>query len=576
MEIRAIFRNLVTGQYMPDFDYIYQKFSFLTLFQRTHYSYCCCECSFQHEYMDYLSENGTIDESTYNKIVQCIEEGKCPHVDAVRTEYVRESSVNAIHIAAAAGTVEAVKYHTGQNHLRYLTTGIFRLEAYITAALKNNYTCVELYFDELYQHHYPATNGFILLYAGRSKTSKDLMKIKRMSLLEICAKKKDLRLLKSILRSSVGHSNIHRAYELTFKYNLSEMQEALLNYDKDCLEYRGRHFHTGNVREGSSLAIAAIVCNQPEVLDGVLQYTPSHKLNRVFKCSVLQTCLVLQRNACYDILLRHDISEQEVEVNALTQVRHLLYLYTFYKEFREEIMTLFKQITNISHVINNPVNEKGYSFQFMMSPLHSYIDSNKCLDPQVVTAMLELGADIDVTDIHGNTALIQLIMEKRWYCEGFRDTLELLIYENPSLYLNRSAVYLGLKQDTYMKATWKLDFTNMPGNFLLDAKMHSLYGHDDAYSYALNFIGPLLIECGFPWTRDTLLNALRENLDPAELSYLRKCLDEPRSLKRSCRDVLRKNFIGQQLHTFLEASYIPSRIKDFILLKSTLLSVHMS
>ena len=568
MDVSTTFRNLVSNQFMPEFDYIFTQFSFSTVFYKTHYSYCCCECAFQHEYMDYITKAGTLDELIYNKVVSCIEDGQCPHVTDFSPDYICKSSVNAIHIAAAVGTVEAVKYHVVLDELRYLTTGIFRLESCIIAALKRSYMCLEIYFDD----RYTSFIGFKMSYGHRSKKNTGIVKIKRKSLLVYCVKKKDIRLLKFVLRPYITHSDIHRAYELSFKLSLFDMQEAMLNYDRDYLEYKMKCLDFFYVKKGPSCAIPAIVCNQPEVLDRVLQLAPAYKLNRAFRELLTGVCLVLERNACYDILLKHDVHNGLAELNTQKEVKHLLYLYTFYKEFRQEIFSILMRKKNISQVINTPIRESNISSHvyLRMNPLHIYIDENSSsLDVQVVKAMLELGADVDVTDIYGNTALRRLVHEKWWFCEGFREVLELLIQQNPSQYMNRSLVDTALRQDKYMKAR-KMDFTNLPGKCTLDGKLHSLFGHDDANSSALNYTVPMLIECGFLCSENTLMEALENASDPAEQDYLKKCLNEPRSLKLNCRDVLRKTFCGRQLRKFLDVAFIPNRIKNYILLKSTL------
>ena len=82
METRRIFRKLVTNQFscLEDFGYFGQRFAFRTVFSKTSYSYCCCSCSFEHEYLGYLSDSGCINEQLYEKIVKSIINGQCPHV----------------------------------------------------------------------------------------------------------------------------------------------------------------------------------------------------------------------------------------------------------------------------------------------------------------------------------------------------------------------------------------------------------------------------------------------------------------------------------------------------------------
>ena len=260
------------------------------------------------------------------------------------------------------------------------------------------------------------------------------------------------------------------------------------------------------------------------------------------------------------------------ELNTQKEVKHLLFLYTFYKEFRQEIFSILMRKKNISQVINTPIRESNISSHvyLKMNPLHIYIhETSSPLDVQVVKAMLELGADVDVTDIYGNTALRRLVHEKQ-NCRGFREILELLIQQNPSQNMNKSLVDTALKQDKDMKAKGRVYDRSLSGKYTLDGKLHSLFGHDDVNSSALNFTGPLLIECGFVCPANTLMEALENASDPAEQDYLKKCLNEPHSLKLHCRDVLRKTFCGRQLRKFLDVAYIPNRIKNYILLKSTL------
>ena len=208
-----------------------------------------------------------------------------------------------------------------------------------------------------------------------------------------------------------------------------------------------------------------------------------------------------------------------------------------------------------------------------MCPLHSYIDGNTNPDPTVVKLMLDLGSGIDVTDLNGNSPLILLLKEPRWlyYGKEIRETLELLIYENPNPYLNNEAVYLGLKQDEYIRTNWNVNLAHMPKRFQMDGRY---IRQDYTESFALNFIGSLLIECGFPrTTADILMKG--EKLGPNEVAYIQQSIHEPRALKLCCRDSLRRHFRGRCLHQFVEDVVIPNRLKDYILLKDVLLCLDM-
>ena len=88
----------------------------------------------------------------------------------------------------------------------------------------------------------------------------------------------------------------------------------------------------------------------------------------------------------------------------------------------------------------------------------------------------------------------------------------------------------------------------------------------------MKFCGPLLINCGYRYRPKTELLATLDphQLHPAELEYLRHQRDTPRSLKFSCRDIIRKYFAGRQIHRFADITNIPKILKTFLLLKPEL------
>ena len=88
--VEEVFRNLVTNNYMSDFDYLGTKFSFLTVFHKNPYSYCFCRCGYEHEHFDYISStSGEINEAKFDNVLKCILGSKCPHTSQVPKEYVK-------------------------------------------------------------------------------------------------------------------------------------------------------------------------------------------------------------------------------------------------------------------------------------------------------------------------------------------------------------------------------------------------------------------------------------------------------------------------------------------------------
>ena len=162
------------------------------------------------------------------------------------------------------------------------------------------------------------------------------------------------------------------------------------------------------------------------------------------------------------------------------------------------------------------------------------------------------------------------MLSKRVNFIGRRESLELLLYRNPNTYINKNAVKRAIKLDVYVEINNSILVKDPTGEFVLDAKEHTRFGAPNSSVYALDFMGPLLIECGFPYSTSTLFSALEEPMHVAELEYLRQCLDSPRPLKRQCRDILKQYFKNKSIHQFVERAHIPDRLKDFLLLKTEL------
>ena len=68
-----------------------------------------CNCGIQHDYLDYIGESEEVNEEIFDRVVECIIKGQCPHVDEVDSKYVDEARLSALHVMAAAGTSDTLE-----------------------------------------------------------------------------------------------------------------------------------------------------------------------------------------------------------------------------------------------------------------------------------------------------------------------------------------------------------------------------------------------------------------------------------------------------------------------------------
>ena len=103
--------------------------------------------------------------------------------------------------------------------------------------------------------------------------------------------------------------------------------------------------------------------------------------------------------------------------------------------------------------------------------------------PDAVKTLLQLRADVDGTTTEEKTPLLCLLEERDNILPVniVRQTIGLILNENPSLDLNKTAVELVIRLAEYLEGK------KIFGNFLIDSEMHSLLGVKyDVYD-ALNY-----------------------------------------------------------------------------------------
>ena len=348
-----------------------------------------------------------------------------------------------------------------------------------------------------------------------------------------------------------------------------------------------------------SIAKLAIIYNQLDVFKKALLLC-----SFATKDDLLEVCYyVFERCNLQGLLLDQEL--QELTKNtSLTDASQFVCLYQLLREHKnsgDHIKKAMTKIPDVHRFINIlfDTSENEYVMCTGLSPLQSYVFGNMAVDLSVVRTLIDLGADIDVLfppalkaykrthilnlfnkdvnkDPQGQTLLMYIVNNEGAFEMGFRELLELLLYENVSLAMNNSIIASGLNRYVFRilhsavshdvnlirldKSTY-FDLLVEAGVYTIDATFHEA---------ALDYTVPLLIEAGFKYDLSDIDKALKlldessekggkspnqcvdetrtshhfEKTIPSESvkAYLQRCLSEPRSLKLRCRDVLRNHF----------------------------------
>ena len=296
-----------------------------------------------------------------------------------------------------------------------------------------------------------------------------------------------------------------------------------------------------------------------------------------------------------------------------------------------QIKHAMEQLPDIRKLINAPFNAtfEEYGTYQGLTPLQSYLTRHGDnisvgaeevrMNMEVVRTLIDIGADIDKVYSEGFTvypvgsylklpggqpSILHLCISnennKNKKME-WRKILELLLYENISLDMNKTAVGFGLKHykhQVFCESRRQARFTSRSrmnhaeeidsGSYMMDAELH-----ESAFDFAV----PLLMEAGFDYTRADIEDAIHFPIVPTDdsgdekvetqrrgigaggpfplekipvLEYLEKCLDGPRPLTCLCRTVLRKHFPRRQIHRYVFSVNILKEVKDFLLLRPLL------
>ena len=619
-DVRTTFRKLVTSQFMPDFDYR-TRFSFQTLFYISDFSYRCCPCGFKHEFLDYIAENGEINENMYGTIIQSIIDGKCPHVSDEVPEYQKiESSVPAVSIAIAVETGEVEQKvaddeaHTNDdddpmNVYRWLPEfnrtnrkyGIFNIQLHDIALMKKKFNRVIFHCQNYIQYN-KRLRSLNRYFSLRATFTNSTVVFKTLKFMEAIVQTNNKALLADVLEvrvDTIEHDLILMSMDLNpltsmhfvadafcfaIKHGLTELHDTFLKYFR--ANTSRSEFHPDSLQ---TMVEHTIVYNRPPILEELLKIVMSDTAKFCSQWNALSganaVLHVFNRPDCRKIFrknghtLRNDLTFSEM--NRITK--------TYYADFKDEISKAIKRMRNNDAFFRQLF--RGMAF----------------IDLHYMKWLLELNVPTDVAGTFRDnfsesvfeTLMYQMAQVFRWN----RLAAKLLVEENFDSKFSLSDI-VTIDNDIVTIVTIdnaivtfddfirreELDFiVNAPywktfqdrGGFSrpqdvifrTDTKEHGRLGFE-GQGFALNFTAPFLLECGWPTTRNTLEKYLTEQLHPSEIGYFRDYIQEnfdgPKPLAKICRCVLRMHFKGRQLHKFLDITGCPQLIKDYILLKHLL------
>ena len=359
---------------MPNFDYLKTIFSFLTVFRMTKFSYCICRCGYEHEHFEYISSSGEINEAMFEKVLRCILDGKCPHTDRMPEEYIKETGVSGLHVAAAVGTTDATEatplpWHEGYDGYQGLCLSSPCSVAVIKnskAALVPNMWSFAYVWGSYGDWIFENIDGLCVLIAETlcDEETGERIKLKIMPHLQYLVKKRNIQILKMYrCRKITPDFWFLSVLELALKSNFADVAEILLHHKNLISGLVGEEKSfpyqpvTEEVEECCKLAI---VYDHPNVLDQVLEivmreivpiYPPHNRLASDMLQRLSKLCASIQREKYMKTVLYHEciLSQSDAPiVSQSEQVTILTNLLLHYGHTEDEIVPLLKLIPYIS------------------------------------------------------------------------------------------------------------------------------------------------------------------------------------------------------------------------------------
>ena len=584
-----VFKYLLTSKAIPDKAISEYEFVFKTVFYKCGPSYCYCRCAYDHEYFSYISDTGDVDMEILDTLATAVKDGYCQHtIGMTEKGYLRETRVNVFHIAAALGSEELTEtftsgLNTGTINVRVMNSELLNLQPFDIAVIKGNVIVSRL----LSTFHPPklldrSWDYPIIIHASEKERS-NVLHVEKMPFLELCITKRNLPMLKMLLKTlEPPRSALRpRIYEFMFQNNLTDLIHAILEVimteheqwrsrgglDTDPYNDPGDLRRYQMFKEVPIIVELAVIYSQSDIFEKSLQLLSEDRTTLdgnplLTVCSangqpLIRVCEAFKRQNFYKPLLQNEVQHFN-RTHPTSNVSNFAYLYDLLTRFQfsgKYIKHAMELLPNIGEIINVPLDTTslGYVTSEGLTPLQSYVFEELEVEPSVVRILIELGADIDkeypqdklLSSCPKNVAILSegqslplcvCILEENTRDKlEWRSILELLLYENVSIGTNKSVVALGLKHYknqvyTYSR-TGSIDLAAEiePGKYFIDATLHES---------ALDFAVPLLIEAGFHYTCADIDKALRlSNILEKVRERLQRSVTEterPHPLEKNC------------------------------------------
>ena len=474
-----------------------------------------CTCAYDHEYFMYIKDDGSIDEEIFNKILMSVASGTCPHVKQHTGTPTAESSVTAKHVFGAIGHSDKI---LAEN--TFVPTSCFGITPYHVATIHRQHSAIKQ-LSNIY-------NFCKFKYPTRTvKTDTGIrFDIVTTNSLKLCIDKEDTSTLKTILGGVTNAYQYNSAILYAIHYGKTKSLDVLLTSYNEFMNIL-------NLKQDDSFqgTFFAVLSNRPESLNIILEnldICSAFNLEKNFTLSDLAKSL--GHSKCFNVLenwkktkdkrnrdcLNHAITNVNKGHAMSSPISAILFKLKFHnlRQFEtENLCQVLRKLVENGNDINH-VNENG------KTPLHYVCTPDPFFDIKVHFTLLELGADINVKDSNGETALFPIFHNLGIHQFYKKDCLKwfirMALYHNP--------VRLNIRHWSVLSD--QIQFKRL----------------DNIY----NGLCEDFIECGFQPSGYT----------------------EVRSLQKICRDSLRQRFPGTSLHRFIQETEMPPSFKDFILMKS--------